>query len=297
MTAAWPSLSDQIALADELFGARGDELISAWLETETARIDDPAFAREFADHIDLPGITASDYNHRRVHSAAGDLLGGIRFYGRDIARPFVEVIGHGFDDLDALCACVGSEWAPFAPRFLRLWGRPGAIAGPKVLLDKTFHTARYRDMTTPQQAVELTPFDGVDEAVAVVAGRYEALAADAPQLRRNIAPATAGELAELHAAGRLRAARVAGDTVGLLGVAPGSISWVEGDEVIEEVVDVRFAGRGFAAAMQGEWARSVADDTERLLIGTIDRHNTASRRSAERAGRPSVLDAVFVEVS
>ncbi|TDL74835.1 hypothetical protein E2L08_15940 [Palleronia sediminis] len=35
-------------------------------------------------------------------------------------------------------------------------------------------------------------------------------------------------------------------------------------------------------------------DPERLLIGTIDGLNPASRRSAERAGRKAVLDYLFV---
>lgn len=293
----WPSLTDQLMLADELFGDRGRSLISAWLDVETSRIDDAAFAHGFADHIDLPGVCASDYNHRLIRTAAGDLLGGIRFYGRDVGRPFVEIVGHSFTDRDDLVACVRAEWALFAPRFLRLHARPGAISGPKVLPDKSIHAARHGDMAPPHTAIELTSFTALDDAVAMVAARYAAMAADAPRLRHNVAPATADDLTDLHAAGLLRAARVHGATVGLLAAAPGSILWIDGDEIIEEVVDVRFAGRGLAAAMQGEWARSVAADADRLLIGSIDRHNTASRRSAERAGRPRVLEAVFVELS
>lgn len=293
----WPSLADQIALADELFGDGGRGLVAAWLDRETSRIDDPEFARSFADHIDLPGVAASDYNHRRVRTAAGDLLGGIRFYGRDIRRPFVEVVGHGFTDLDALGACVRAEWAAFAPRFLRLHGVPGALSGPKVLLDKSIHVARYRDMAAPQVPVQLLPFGAAEEATAMVAARYAALEIDAPHLRCNVVPASADELTELHGVGALRAARLGDTTVGLLAVAPGAISWIDGDEIMEEVVDVRFAGRGLASAMQGEWAQSVAADTDRLLIGTIDRHNAASRRSAELAGRRRVLDWVFMDLS
>ena len=61
----------------------------------------------------------------------------------------------------------------------------------------------------------------------------------------------------------------------------------------EEVIDVGHRGRGHAAAAQGAWAREAADPG-RLLIGTIDRLNTVSRWTAERAGRPRILDAVFL---
>jgi hypothetical protein len=41
---------------------------------------------------------------------------------------------------------------------------------------------------------------------------------------------------------------------------------------------------------------AVAHDPDRLLIGTIDRLNGASRITAERAGRPSILEAVFLSL-
>jgi hypothetical protein len=84
--------------------------------------------------------------------------------------------------------------------------------------------------------------------------------------------------------------------IGLFAVAPGRIGWLDGDEVNEEVVDVDHAGHGYAASAQREWAsgRTHDGDGDRLLVGTIDGHNHASRATARRAGRPSVLDDVFL---
>ena len=61
-----------------------------------------------------------------------------------------------------------------------------------------------------------------------------------------------------------------------------------------EDVDVEQAGHGYAMSAQRQWASSRADDGDRLLVGTIDGHNHASRATARRAGRPSVLDDVFL---
>lgn len=289
----WPSLADQSALAEDMFDSAGRILLERWLAVQHARIDDADFARTFSDHLDLPGIVQADYNHRLISTARGDLLGGIRFYGRDVARPFVEIVGHGFADLDALRACVRAEWSAFGVRFLRLHVLPGALNGPGVLRDNTIHAARYRDMRPPSAPVVLGPFADVEHAVALVEHRYAGLE---PQLRHNVAPASRDDLAAWHDSGVLRAASLDGLLVGLFAAAPGAITWLVGDEVQEEVIDARFAGRGLAAAMQGEWARSVAADARRYLIGTIDRHNPASRRSAERAGRRAVLESVFVEL-
>ncbi|MCC5838996.1 MAG: hypothetical protein JJT96_02645 [Opitutales bacterium] len=54
-----------------------------------------------------------------------------------------------------------------------------------------------------------------------------------------------------------------------------------------------FNGHGFAASAQRAWAHRPHRERNRLFIGTIDRLNVASRRTALRAGRTAVLDYVF----
>ncbi|CAM5723317.1 hypothetical protein MAUB1S_00910 [Mycolicibacterium aubagnense] len=54
------------------------------------------------------------------------------------------------------------------------------------------------------------------------------------------------------------------------------------------------AGKRLAASTQCAWAHGWAADAADLLIGTIDRHNHASRATALRAGRPRVLDDIFI---
>ncbi|MGD9621509.1 MAG: hypothetical protein AB7G47_14680 [Mycolicibacterium sp.] len=133
----WPSLADQIGLADELFGRSGPREVGQWVDEQACLVGDSDFARTFSDRIRLPGITPLDYAHRHIRTAHGNLLGGIRFYARNTARPFVDVLAHSFDDLDALTGCVRAEWSNFDVRFLRLRTRPHLLADrPDVILDK-----------------------------------------------------------------------------------------------------------------------------------------------------------------
>jgi len=293
----WPSLADELELADTLYGSRGPALVASWLEGETARINDVEFARLFSDHIELPGVQAEDYLHRPISTSSGNLLGGIRFYGRDVTRPFVEIIAHSFDDLSRLRDCVSQEWSMFAPPHLRLRARPGRLTGANFVLDESVYVARYRDMGPPAPSVWLEPFDRVGDAEAIMDARYRALALDDPALARNVFPSTAADLSGWHESGQLRAIRTRDAVVGLLAVAPGEIGWIDGDEINEEVIAVDHCGHGYAALAQAAWAADVARDRSRFLIGTIDRLNTASRRTAEAAGRRRVLDGVFVALS
>lgn len=292
----WPSLVDELRLSEALFGRHGHARLASWLETQVARVNDSAFARSFSDHIDLPGVIADDYLHRRICTSAGSVLGGIRFYGRDISRPFVEIIAHSFDNLDRLRDCVAREWSMFAPPALRLRTRPGRLSGPHVVLDESIHVARCCDMRPPAPHVWLEPIEQVADAEALVHNRYERLAADDPALARNVFPATDDDLRVWHTAGQLHAIYTNKSVVGLLAVAPGRVEWIDGNEITEEIITVEHHGHGYAALAQAAWAAHIAADRSQLLIGTIDRLNTASRRTAETAGRPRVLEALFLSL-
>lgn len=290
----WPSIADEFDLAYALFGAPGRGHVSAWLAEELARTSDDAFARSFSDHIDLPGVSSSDYLQRVVHSERGDLLGGIRFRGRDIDKPFIEIIAHTFDDVDDLARCVAAEWSAFAPKALRLRTLPRSLEGPDIVVDQTVHAARCTDLGVPDPQVQLVPFEQVEDAIGLIQARYRTLN---PVLAQNIVAADAEDLRAWHAAGQLHAITVSDVTVGAFAVRPGRIYWIPGAEIHEEVVDTDHAGHHYASHAQRRWAADISADREEHLIGTIDGLNNASRRTAEEAGRPRVLDLVFVALT
>ncbi|WP_019969607.1 hypothetical protein [Mycobacterium sp. 141] len=297
-TALWSSLNDQLTVAEVLYGAAcGRELLGAWLDEQEERVDNPAFGNEFAQHVTLPGIHPTDYSHRRVHCRHGNALGGIRFFRRDVTRPFVEIIAHTFDDLGQLRDCVAAEWAAFNPHHLRLRTRPGRLAGPHVRLDVTIHAAEYCAMSRPAATVSLQPFDNADDAIAMVHRRFDDMKINQPLLHRDISPAQSEDIRAWHREGHLMAIVAADRVVGLLAVAPGCVEWVEGDVINEEIVEGASRGHGYAAAAQATWAASAHRRPETLLIGTIDRLNTASRKTAQRAGRPIILEDHFIRLA
>jgi hypothetical protein len=143
----WPSLADQLDLATTLYGRRGPRMVFDWLDHQLSLVDNIDFAREFSDHIELPGIRPLDYAHRVVRTQHGDLVGGIRFYNRDVRRPFVEIVAHSFEAVDTLAGCVRTEWSMFCPAHMRLRAKPGRIEGDGVVLDHSIHVGRYGQMS------------------------------------------------------------------------------------------------------------------------------------------------------
>ena len=173
----WPSLVDQVESAVRLFGPSGPHEVYEWVAVQTAFFDDGDFARTFSDHVQLPGISSLDYAHRHIRTKRGDLLGGIRFYSRNSARPFVDVVAHSFDDIDALAECVRVEWSNFDVRFLRLRTRPRKLAvRPDVILDKTIHAAPCRDISAADGRVTLESFQTAEHPIGLITDRYPVVA-------------------------------------------------------------------------------------------------------------------------
>lgn len=289
----WPSLTDQLTLASTMYGATGQRLVDAWLDRECSRIGNIDFAREFADHICLPGVSTLDYAHRYVRSRHGDAIGGIRFYNRNVNRPFVEIIAHSFQDRSALTACVQSEWSMFDVRYLHLRSAPGRIRGDNTILDQTIHVGRYRYLRDSDDQVRLEDFPTANDAIDLIAQRYQHLTQSEPQLAHNICAAHEDDIRSWHRTHQLKAICANDGVVGALAIAPGSIGWIFGDEINEEVVITAHCGHGYAASAQSAWAASIGQP-DQFLCGTIDRHNHSSRRTAEKAGRPAVLEDTFV---
>jgi len=160
---------------------------------------------------------------------AGNLLGGIRFYRRNLDRPFVEVIAHSFTDLEALRDCVRTEWSMFSPLDLRLRIRPGALTSPHVRLDVSIHAAPYAHMTPPDGRVVLRPFPHAEEAIALVKRRFEHMRETQPDLYTNVTPAEPDDIRAWHTADQLRAIVADNQVVGLLAIVPGSVDWILGE--------------------------------------------------------------------
>lgn len=277
----WASLAPDRALAAAIPG--GPVALDHWLAAQRARVTDPAFAALFDSAAAATGQPRDAFLHRHLCSRYGPVLGGIRFFGGDPARPFVEILAHDMDDPDALARVVAAEWAAFAPAEMRLRLAPGSGPGRP---DCALWYGLAEALRSPGAPVDLRPV-GADVAAPLVAAAYAAQHDRA--LARRIAPADRETLADVAACGGLHGIHDP-DLAGILAIAPGAVDWVPGHRVEELAVAPAARGRRLAARAQATWAR----DRTGPLIGTIDALNGASAASAARSGRRAVLQWRFV---
>lgn len=306
---SWSSLQDQLSLAACLFGDRGAALVGRWLKRRIDYVADVNAARRFAAAMSSRWRRPKDFADRIVEGEGLRLLGGIRFFGGDRKRPFVDALawtelGDGGAEQaiwPRLGRLIAREWASFAPRSVRVL-TPPATPLPDARRDLDLHAAPYGSMRgsapNSRRRVRLEPFDDISAAARLVRQRYEALSLAEPELGTHMAPADAEDLSRCAASGGLFAIRFedGGDAplAGVLATEPGEVAWLEGDVIVEEVVSAPFAGLGLAAEAQLALADLRADRPGRLLIGTIDDLNEPSRKTALRAGRPPLLRYAFL---
>jgi hypothetical protein len=313
-----PSLSIQDeSLRDALLGVLMQSLAPAvlpWSDEATLQADLTAMLDDqLSRRADLPAAEAfhaaigllspPDYLSRVVPVGAAWVLCGIRFYGGDRDRPFVELIAWTERALDLFAAAdvAMDAFAAFQPTCARVLLPEGVRLstrdGRSVRADQVLLVARAGEMTPADRSAQVALQDApVDEAAAFVAERYAELALRDPALAAHVPASTREQLEECAATGRLAWWMVDGARAGLIGVARGKMLGLRGYLVIEEIVAPAFRGRGTAAAAQCELASEISQaDPQALIFGTIDAVNQASLRTARRAGRDAIATWWFLD--
>ncbi len=266
-----------------------------WLRDMAGLVGDVAFARRFSAHFARYPLPAELFAHRRVAVPGGEILAGIRFYGGEAEQPFVEIIAwpEPFAAQHVLPR-VADAWAAFAPPRARLLLAAEAVL-PGAELDQSVHAARVAAMPAPLGGLALAPTQNLSQVCALLAEAYAAVARENPALRAEILPADRDDLAACLEAGTLDLLVAEGRPVGVFATVPGRVACLSGDVVVEVAVAPWARGLGFGAEAQRLWAaRARAARPDARLVGTIHRLNRASRRSAERAGRPAVMAYRFL---
>jgi len=276
-------------------------MLADWLDRQFSRIDDRTFAAAFSEVSARLNIPSPDFNHRIVHLKGHRLLGGIRFYGQRVDRPFVEVVAHDFDSYDDLRRCVADEWAVFRPKSLRLAVPVAAQVVPDATLDTSVYAARYGDLKPPDDRVSLDAFTSSEAAFELIDTCFIALRNTDPNIAKRLNQTRLDDVRLWQDQGHVKAIRAKLEegvkTVGVLAICHDCIEWREGDVVYEEMVLREYGGNGFAALAQRAWAAGQGIKHDRYLLGTIDQKNAISRRTATKAGRERVLDYSFLPLA
>ncbi|PZE82712.1 hypothetical protein [Curtobacterium sp. MCBD17_032] len=287
------------------------DALAGWVGPSLDLVGDAAWGAMVRDAVGLPVEDPLAWANRWIELPGGGwAVTGIRFRGRDVEKPFVDVIATtatpdaaGIDDLAVLL----DHYALFAPRCLRVHlpgdvsahgasavtPRGAALRPDLLVVAGGVHevtaqppTRRYEDVTLVSTSAE--------DAAGVVASIYRERIADQPRSADWATPSDAESLTEADEQGLLFEVVVAGTVAGVVAAERDDAYGLAGFSVQEIVLDAGHRGQGLGTATGQHLARALPAGPTDVLWGHIHPGNRASLANARSLGRRVVSSLVWV---
>lgn len=277
--------------------------LAQWLEPSLALVGDAEWGGQIRDMVQLPVQDPLAWANRRVELSDGHwAIVGIRFRGRDIEKPFVDVIATSLSPVPSGLAALGEvlpHFSAFSPLCLRVnlpdperelqalaasnveaWrATPDLLIVGRPVADMLEQSAasRYDD-------VSLVACDPA-AAEARVAAIYDELKPARPELDQWATPADADTLEDAAEEGLLFDIRVNGSSAGVVAAERDNAYGFTGFCMQEIVLDAAHRGQQLGVAALQRLCRELPDAPHDVLWGHIHPGNVPSLRNAQESGR------------
>ncbi len=283
--------------------------LAAWAEPNLALVGDAAWGARVRDAVGLPVDDALLWANRRVELPSGGwAITGIRFRGRDVTKPFVDIIATSitpdaagltelaevlptYEDFSPLCIRVHLPEEVSSTTFPR---SAGFVATPdQFVVAGPVTTVHDHPQRPGSDAVTLGPLDA-EEAAASCAAIYADVRRIHPALDDWATPADADDLEDAADEGLLFAALVDGQPAGVVAAVRADAHGMTGFLVEEIALDTAHRGKGLGPVVLQRLAERLPAGPHDVLWGHIHPNNTPSLRNALASGREVVSTLVWI---
>jgi RimJ/RimL family protein N-acetyltransferase len=283
----------------ELYSNLEPEITEATVEFFT-----PEFSSRFAHNKPVAGVAPERYTHRLFKVVGRRLIAGIRFFGGDITRPFVEVarISQPLENdsqRDAITEFLRSEFAEFAPTQWRIWQAShqpyqfADCAGDLRVLAGLLSEINTLPLPENAARVRLSRATNTDFYLRYVE-LYQQLYRERPWLPDVARTETLEDMQQYLETGQVFEIFVDGTWAGLT-IAIRDAGWgVRGWLMVEIVLTAPFRGQDLAVAVQRLLAQQLEDAGKDCLFGSIGAVNLPMQKTATRVGRVDIGGYFFV---
>lgn len=256
-------------------------------------------------HFAVPETTEQDYEERFYDLAAGKkILAGIRHLSGAADRPFVSVY-LGFSPTHADIALIKKfaqeNFKKFSPQSVGLEMKPSsaltAELEKEIIPAREYFAGRIENIRICEkpagyERIELQRLHGdIDYAWYLKA--YADFHSQNPNLKQWVPITEQEELEKCASDGLLFQAIVDGKIAGMIGARSEGLLGVPAVYMTELLLTTEFKKQKLAAALQRKFIDSLGPEFK-LIWGTIDAKNLASRKTALRVGRVSVRSEYFI---
>jgi L-amino acid N-acyltransferase YncA len=285
------------------------EELTRWAAPSLALVGDTTWGGAVRDAVQLPVADPLLWANRRISLRSGGwAIAGIRFRGRDIEKPFVDIIATSatpdylgiaelgdvlahFEAFAPLCLRVHlpgdarGAAAPAGPSFASVPDQL-VVAGPVAQMTKQARSPRFDSV----QLVRAVPAD----AAARVAEIYDEVRRSNPRLDEWATPSSGDSLADADEEALLFDIVVEGRIAGVVAATRDNAYGFTGFTVEEIALDSAHRRRGYGLAVLQHLAQRLPVDASDVLWGHIHPDNAPSLRNALASGRTVVSSLVWV---
>jgi L-amino acid N-acyltransferase YncA len=280
--------------------------LAAWAEPSLDLVGDASWGAAVRDAVQLPVADPLLWANRHVQLSSGHwAVTGIRLRGRDVTKPFVDVIATDVAPDPAGIAELAEVlpvYRDFAPLCLRVHlpgdqrsapASDGFTAVPDLLVVAAPVSRVAERPASGAADVELVRTEPAGAAVRVAAV-YDGLRRSEPDLDQWATAADEDALADADDEGLLFDVVVDGRTAGVVAATRDDAYGLTGFGVAEIVLDAEHRGHGYGPLVLRQLARALPAAPADVLWGHIHPGNTPSLRNALASGREVVSSLVWV---
>jgi GNAT superfamily N-acetyltransferase len=280
------------------------DLKANWQEAvkrDTEEFFSDGFAASFARNCKTLGLPAERFKHRLLETSAHRLIAGIRFFGMDLNRPFIEVAQinkplESDQEKEDITALLRNEFAPFKPTQWRVYQSShlayqfAGCAG-----DKRYLVGRLKDINAQPEVkssgkLELRLAQNLDFYPSY-AEMYKMLHAERPWMPDVARQESLEDMQDYLKKGWLYEVFVNDVWAGVTAVSESCEVGAKGYYMIEIVLAKPFRGQGLGVVLQRCLAKILGEkslDASAALFGTIGAVNIPMQKTAARVGRIDV---------
>lgn len=301
MSGSLSSLFDQqLHLPATLLSMPSSKIEKGWsahLAQITDRLTNREFAQGFYNAVPVNGADPSEYNYRLIQTQGLSIVCSLRFKALSMSEPFIEIMlcdkPLDRETITWIGSIVKEEYSRFKPdsvRYLSLDDDPlcpgdredfAVFVGDIAALQAQQKPNRYHDLELrPSMDIEFYP---------CLLRNYEELFRE-----RELTPERAASLERSLEQGLLYEAFIDGQWAGMMSAHRMTERFYTGVFIVEEIIDEKFRGQGWAPVMQRNFIDQLESDA--MVFGEILWWNDRSRRTALRVGRKKCGTAFFHKI-
>ncbi|MDX2008350.1 MAG: GNAT family protein [Meiothermus sp.] len=274
------------------------------VETDAVEFFTDAFAEEFGGNCAALGLPAQMFKHRLLEAQGRRLIAGIRFFGMDLGRPFVEVarISRPLEsdrEKEAITELLRREFASFKPQRWRVYQSAhlpyqfAGCAGDKRYMLGFLEAIRQRPRPEGMDRLELCRARDL-EFYPRYAAMYVQLFAERLWMPDVSRQESREDMAHYLETALVYEIFVDGQWAGVTVVSRSQDVGATGYYMIEIALEQAFRGAGLGVAVQRSLVELLEDSGGDALFGTIGAVNAPMLRTAKRVGRTDVGGHYFV---